>query len=74
MEHFMSFIKKVLHCRRTVVSLTGLTCLTILGIYLKSTEVATSIAAICLGVSVANAGQGIFQKTSEGVAPKGEGQ
>jgi hypothetical protein len=70
----MSFIEKVLHCRRTVVSLTGLFCLTGLGIYLKSTDVATSIAAICLGVSVANAGQAIGTAKKSVVPPVGEGQ
>jgi hypothetical protein len=70
----MGFIVKVLHCRRTVVSLFGLTCLTGLGIYLKSSEVATSIAAICLGVSVANAGQAALTAKKQEEVPKGEGQ
>jgi hypothetical protein len=48
---------KVLKCRRTVVALFAITCLTVLG-YFKAMEVAASIATIAMGVAAANAFQG----------------
>jgi uncharacterized membrane protein YjjB (DUF3815 family) len=64
----MSWIKKILHCRRTFVSLTGVLCLTVLGIYNHSTEIATSIAAICIGLGAANASQAVGTKKFESQA------
>ena len=53
----MIWFAKIFHCRRTTTALAGIICLTILGIYNHSTEVATSIAAVCIGLAGANAGE-----------------
>lgn len=66
----MKWTHKILHCRRTFISLISIICLTILGLYLKSVDVATSIAAICIGLSASNAAQvSMVSKNQKVVAP-----
>jgi hypothetical protein len=43
----------ILKCRRTIVSILGIAALTALG-YFKGQDVATSIAAIAIGLASAN--------------------
>ncbi len=47
----------VFKCRRTVIALYAITCLTFLA-YTKTTEAAAAISAIAMGVAAANAFQG----------------
>lgn len=49
-------MKYILMCRRTVVSLTGIGCLTALGI-VNGTDVSMAIAGIAAALSSANAWQ-----------------
>lgn len=52
---------KILTCRRTVVALTGLLFLLVLGLT-KTVEVASHIVAIVVAIAGANAAQGILEK------------
>jgi low temperature requirement protein LtrA len=52
-------MKKVFTCRRTVIALFAISCLTALGI-LVNAEVAGAIATVALAVAAANATQGVF--------------
>lgn len=50
-------MKKILDCRRSKLALIGMFLLTIIGLWNKA-DVATSIAAICIGVAGSNAYEG----------------
>ena len=52
---------KILQCRRTVVALTGLLFLLILGLT-KTADISSHIVAIVVAVAAANASQGILEK------------
>ena len=57
----MGKIMKILQCRRTVVALTGLLFLLVLGLT-KTIEVSSHIVAIVVAIAGANAAQGIMEK------------
>jgi hypothetical protein len=50
-------MKSILRCRRSILALVGIACLTALGLA-KGADVAMSIAAICGAVAGANAFEG----------------
>jgi hypothetical protein len=56
LERFMTNYTPIYKCRRSIIALVGLGCLTWLG-YSAGQEVAGSIAAIVLAVAASNAGQ-----------------
>lgn len=57
-------IKALLACRRTLVAIYAITCLTILG-YFKAADVAASIATVALAIAAANASQSIMEKKND---------
>jgi len=57
-------MKKIFTCRRTVLSIFAICCLTLLG-YTKGADVAATIGTIVLAVSASNATQGIMEKRNE---------
>lgn len=62
-------MKKIFTCRRTVVALFSVVCLTFLG-YTKAVDVAASIAAIAMGLSAANSFEGSKKKGKDDEQPK----
>jgi len=54
-------LKQLLSCRRTVVSLVGMTFLLVLGLVNK-VDVSMTIAAIVASIAAANASQKILEK------------
>jgi hypothetical protein len=54
-------MKQLLSCRRTVVSLVGMTFLLVLGLVNK-VDVSMTIAAIVASIAAANASQKILEK------------
>lgn len=58
-------MKSIFKCRRTVVSLFAISCLTLLGLKVGA-EVGGAIATVALALSGVNAAQNIFSKKKEG--------
>lgn len=53
-------MKKILSCRRSVIALFGIACLTVLG-YTKGIDVSLAIAGIVASVAGANSYEGAAQ-------------
>ena len=65
-------MRKVLSCRRTLIALFAISCLTALGLVVNA-EVSGAIATVALAIAAANATQGIFNSNSKvKVNPQGE--
>lgn len=47
-------MKKLLDCRRSIIALIGISCLTFLG-YTKGMDVSMAISGVCLAVAGSNA-------------------
>lgn len=56
-------MKKILNCRRSMIAVWAISCLTLLG-YLKAAEVAASIASIAIAIGAANAYEGVRKPTT----------
>jgi hypothetical protein len=62
-------MRYVLDCRRTFIAIFAINCLFLLGL-VKGQDVATSIAAVAMGLAAANAGERALKKRQE--APNAE--
>jgi len=51
-------MSRIKNCRRTFIAVLAILCLTLLGAYNNSVEVAGSIAAIAMALAASNAYQG----------------
>lgn len=58
-------MNRILNSRRTVIALTAIGCLTVLGLA-KEMDVAASIASVAIAVAGSNAFQNALRKRKEG--------
>lgn len=59
-------MKQLLKCRRSLIAILAIACLTFLGWELKSADVAMAIATVAIGIAGANSAESVFSAKKKG--------